>query len=122
MTFDLYMCTKMCVLHGVHVLLQNNKRNVKLFFFFFLKDSSRARSDGHTLAISALGRQRQEDSYECKTSLTCCSSSRIARAIFQDFVSKKLKKGKQKGWRKDNGARHGGFPSVTLALRGRGPA
>lgn len=45
--------------------------------------------------------------------MTYCSSSRIARAIFQDFISKN----KKKRWRKNNGARHGGFVFVTLALR-----
>lgn len=43
----------------------------------------------YTLVISALGRKKQGDRCEFKTSLIYSSSSRTARAIFQDFVSKK---------------------------------
>lgn len=93
---------------------QTNKRNV----VFLLKESSRARTDGTHLQSPHLGSRDRRIAVSARL-----SSFRISRAIFQDFTSrkKKLKKGQKKGWRKDNGARCGGFVSETLVLRRQRP-
>lgn len=46
------------------------------------------------------------------------SSSRPARAIFQDFIlgGGAHKRKEKRGWRENNGARHGGHTSVSPAL------
>jgi hypothetical protein len=62
---------------------------------FSLKDSSRARSDGTHLPSQHVGGRGRRTAVSARLA---CSSSRIARATFQDFISKKqLEKGKKKG-------------------------